>query len=39
MEEKRDLSNALLEQLEGKRRMDIEEEGRKKDFKKIKSKK
>lgn len=38
-EEKRDLSNALLEQLEGKRRMDIEEDERKRDFKKIKSKK
>ena len=37
--EKRDLSNALLEQLDGKRRMDIEEEERRKDFKKLKSKK
>jgi pre-mRNA-splicing factor CDC5/CEF1 len=37
--EKRDLSNALLEQLEGKRRIEIEEEERKKDFKKQKLKK
>lgn len=39
LREKRDLSNALMEQLEGKRRVDIEEEERKKDFKKMKTKK
>ena len=37
--EKRDLSNSLLENLDGKRRMEVEEEERKKDFKKLKSKK
>ncbi|KAJ3364749.1 Cell cycle serine/threonine-protein kinase cdc5/MSD2 [Kappamyces sp. JEL0680] len=37
--EKKDLSNALLETLEGKRRIEIEEEERKRDFKKQKTKK
>jgi len=37
--EKRDLSNALMEQLEGKRRLEVELEERKKDFKKQKMRK
>lgn len=37
--EKRDLSNALMETLEGKRRVEVEEDERKKDFKKAKKKK
>lgn len=39
LQEKRDLSNELLENLEGKRRIEIEEDERKKDFKKQKTKK
>ena len=37
--EKRDLSNALMEQLEGPKRMEIELEAKKKDFKKQKARK
>lgn len=37
--EKRDLSNALMEQLEGKRRLEVEMEEKKKDFKKQKLRK
>jgi pre-mRNA-splicing factor CDC5/CEF1 len=37
--EKRDLSNALMEQLEGKRRLEVEIEDKKKDFKKQKLRK